>query len=273
MNVFYKESIDNLAVFPIVYANVRRLTLRLPLDNYFWAFIPTLDHLIALEIIEMREKSQLESQMKVLLNRASRLKYLSFDATSLLKLVQSNIAHLSLSQIHLKHYRTRINRYMNAEQCLILANSFIGRECEVLTIRIDDRNIILDLVDKMCNLRALHCECQNDFWMTKASLSPDDELVKWLRSSLPENYSISQHRSRLLQLWINRCADEKLFFALLQAILFPDLKITLYMHLFMLSRLSNFMSYSTFKLVTSFSLKITHCDKYNALFKSKNTET
>ncbi|CAF1129898.1 unnamed protein product [Rotaria magnacalcarata] len=107
----------------------------------------------------MRENSQLESQMKVLLNRAPRLKYLSTDATSFLKLVQSNITHPSLSQIHLKHYRTRINRYMNAEQCSILANSFIGRQYEVLTLRIDDRNIILDLVGKVCNLRALHCEC------------------------------------------------------------------------------------------------------------------
>ncbi|CAF4329088.1 unnamed protein product, partial [Rotaria magnacalcarata] len=47
-----------------------------------------------------------------------------------------------------------MNRYLNTEQCSILANSLLGRQCEVLTIRIDDRSIILDLVRNMCNLRA-----------------------------------------------------------------------------------------------------------------------
>ncbi|CAM4829041.1 unnamed protein product [Rotaria magnacalcarata] len=204
MNVFYNGRIGNLTLSPIVYPNVRHLTLRVSVDNYFWTIIPTLDHLLSLEIIEIRGNSQSKSYLKVLLNRAPRLKYLSIDPTSCLQLVQMNISHPSLCRIRLKSYCTRMNRYLNAEQCSILANSLLGRQCEVLTIRIDDRSIILDLVRNMCNLRALNCECQNEFWFNHLTFSSDDELVAWLRSSFPDKYSISRHRSCLVQLWISR---------------------------------------------------------------------
>ncbi|CAF1338382.1 unnamed protein product [Rotaria sordida] len=203
-NVFYKGHIDNLIVFPVHYPNIRRLTLRLPFDNHFWSIIPTLDRLISLEVIETRENSRSESQLKDLLNRAPRLDFLSVDAMSFLLLAQSNITHDSLRRIQLKHYRTKTNRYMNVTQCSILADSLLGRQCEVLIIRIENRTIILDLINKMYNLRVLNCECQDDNWTNNSLLCSKDELVEWLRNSLPETYFISRYRSRLVRLWINR---------------------------------------------------------------------
>ncbi|CAF3162832.1 unnamed protein product [Rotaria sp. Silwood2] len=202
-NVFYKGRVDNLALYPRCYPNIRRLTLKLPFDNNFLTIIPTLDHLTSLNVIETRDNSRSESQLKALLVRAPRLAFLSVDVITFLQWAQSNITHASLRRLHLKHYRDRMNHYMNATQCSILADSLLGRQCEVLAIRIESRTIILDLIHKMCSLRALNCECKDDNWINNSLLCPKDELVEWLRNSLPETYSISRHEPRLVRLWIN----------------------------------------------------------------------
>ena len=93
---------------------------------------------------------------------------------------------------------------MNATQCSILSDSLLGRQCEVLIIRVENRTIILDLINRMGNLRALTFECKDDN-STSDSLSPsEDELVEWLQNSLPQTYSVSRHQFRFIRLWINR---------------------------------------------------------------------
>ncbi|CAF3587955.1 unnamed protein product [Rotaria sp. Silwood2] len=199
-DVFYKGCIDNSTLFSIRYPKICRLTLKLPFDNNFWNIIPRLDHLTSLEVIQTQENYRSEYQLKDLLNRAARLDFLSVDAISFLLLAQLNITHASLRRLQLKPYRSRTNCYLNAAQCSILADSLLGHQCEVLIIRIENRTIILDLIDKMHNLRALNFECQDD----NSLLHSNDEFVEWLRNSLPETYSISRHRSRLIRVWINR---------------------------------------------------------------------
>ncbi|CAF4168877.1 unnamed protein product [Rotaria sp. Silwood2] len=199
-DVFYKGCIDNSTLFSICYPKIYRLTLKLPFDNNFWNIIPRLDHLTSLEVIQTQENYRSEYQLKDLLNRAARLDFLSVDAISFLLLAQLNITHASLRRLQLKPYRSRTNCYLNAAQCSILADSLLGHQCEVLIIRIENRTIILDLIDKMHNLRALNFECQDD----NSLLHSNDEFVEWLRNSLPETYSISRHRSRLIRVWINR---------------------------------------------------------------------
>ncbi|CAF3778536.1 unnamed protein product [Rotaria sp. Silwood1] len=199
-DVFYKGRIDNFALFAICYPKIRRLTLKLPFDVNFWTIIPRLDNLTSLEVIQTQENIRSESQLKELLNRAPRLDFLSVDAISFLLLAQLNITHVSLRRIQLKPYRSRTNRYLNAAQCSILARSLLGLQCEVLVIRIENRQIILDLIHTMYNLRALTFECQDD----NSLVHSNDELVEWLRNSLPETYSVTRHRSRLVGIWINR---------------------------------------------------------------------
>jgi hypothetical protein len=204
MNVFYKGCINNIVLFPRYYPNIRRLTLRLPFDKHFWTIISTLDNLTSLKVIETREHNLSESQLKNLLNRTPRLQFLSIDAKSFIQLAILTITHPSLRRLELKHYHDRINRYMNATQCSILSNSLLGRQCEVLIIRVENRTIILDLINSMGNLRALTFQCQDDN-STKNSLLPTkDELVEWLQNSLPQTYSVSRHQSRFIRLWINR---------------------------------------------------------------------
>ncbi|CAF0909492.1 unnamed protein product [Rotaria sordida] len=204
MNVFYKGRIDNLTLLPRCFPNIRRLTLRFPCNNHFWTIIPTLDHLTSLNVIETRENSRSEFLLEDLLNRAPRLDFLSVDGILFLSLVQLNISHTSLRRLQLKHYRARMNRYMNATQCSILADSLFGHQCEVLEIRVENRTIILDLVHKMYNLRALNCECQDDNWSNNSLLCSKDEFVEWLRNSLPKTYLVNRHQSRPVRLWINR---------------------------------------------------------------------
>lgn len=199
-DVFYKGRIDDIASYHTFYPRIRRLTLKLPFDNHFWTIIPTLDYLSSLKVIGNQENRRSESQLKGILNRAPDLAFLSVDAMLFLPLAQFPITHPSLCQLELKTSRSRPNRYLSATQCSVLADSLLGRQCKVLTIRVENRAIILDLIDKMYNLRALNFECQDD----SSSLRPNDELVKWLKNSVPEACAVDRHRSRLVRVWIGR---------------------------------------------------------------------
>ncbi|CAF2537333.1 unnamed protein product [Rotaria sp. Silwood2] len=121
-----------------------------------------------------------------------------------LSLTQLNITHSSLRRLHLKHYRAKMNRYMNTAQYFILGDSSLERQGEVLLIRVENRAIILDLARTMDNLRALNCRCQDDIWNNNSLLFSKDELVEWLRNSVSEKCSIRRQQSRLIQLWIHR---------------------------------------------------------------------
>ena len=200
IDVFYKGHIYDLASTHIFYPRIRCLTLKLPFDNNFWTIIPTLDYLTSLKVIGDHVSRRSESHLKDLLGRAPGLTFLSVDAMLFLPLAQFPITHTSLCRLELKTSRSSPNRYLSATQCSVLADSLLGRQCEVLTIRVENRAIILGLIEKMNNLRALNFECQDD-----SSLShPNDELVQWLRGSLPEAYSVDRHRSRLVRVWIDR---------------------------------------------------------------------
>ncbi|CAF0916152.1 unnamed protein product [Adineta ricciae] len=193
-DVFYKRCKPNLSLPTICYPNIHRLTLILPHDRNFWTIIPQLDSLTSLKVIEKKEDSRSQYQLKTLLGRARRLNMLNIDALLFLRLLRMNFHHASVRQLELLPYHSKTNRYLNATQCSFLADSSFGQQCEVLLIYIETRTIILDLIPKMCNLRALHIYCQDD--------RANDDLVEWLKNSLPDTCSIARRRSGPIQIWI-----------------------------------------------------------------------
>jgi hypothetical protein len=79
-------------------------------------------------------------------------------------------------QAYEKDYRRKT--WLNDEQCAILSHSSLGKQCEVLKIRVKTRRNILDIVNSMTKLRALNVKCEEDIGNGMSdSGSTDDELI------------------------------------------------------------------------------------------------
>jgi len=80
----------------------------------------------------------------------------------------------------------------NDQRCIMLSCSSLGSQCKKLSIAVENRACILDLVDAMINLRALHVRRQDNKWNGQ-TMTTEDELVKWLQHRLPSTYTISKN--------------------------------------------------------------------------------
>jgi hypothetical protein len=111
-----------------------------------------------------------------------------------------NINNISVRQLHLKGN----DQWFNDEQCIILINSPLSIQCEMLSIDIENCNSVLDLVNNMTNLQALKIRCKDDEWDFNLLLSENDDFVKWLQNCLPSTCIITRDIYYLddIHIWI-----------------------------------------------------------------------
>lgn len=85
----------------------------------------------------------------------------------------------------------------NEQQCLALAQSPLGKQCEHLLIEVDKRANIADLINKMKQLRTLSVLCRD-------RKGNGDELIKWLQSRVPSTCSFVRDPTPThdIRLWI-----------------------------------------------------------------------
>ncbi|CAF1421777.1 unnamed protein product [Rotaria sp. Silwood1] len=190
--------------FPIQFSNIYHLELSFPFDDVLWSIIPRFDRLISIELISIIHPDESDrpiNQLRLLLNRAIHLYSITMDYLI--------ISQLSLVQITNKSIR-RLDLIANdghfyGLECISLIQSLLGIQCEVLLINIENRSIVLDLIEKMPNLRALTFQCQDDRWGdSNESLLIEDEFIQWLKDRLPLNCLIVRDESELsaIRLWI-----------------------------------------------------------------------
>ena len=88
-------------------------------------------------------------------------------------------------------------QYYNGHQCSSLIRSPLGNQCQFLLIEVENRTNIIDLVNKMNNLRTLNVRCRD-------RKSNDDELIKWLQTRLSSTCSFAKDSKSPndLRLWI-----------------------------------------------------------------------
>ena len=105
-----------------------------------------------------------------------------------------SVHHLDLRGINNSDNR----HYYNDQQCSTLIRSPLGIQCQILLIEVEKRSHIIDLVNKMINLRALNIRCRDRDKMN------DDGLIKWLQSRLPSTCTIAKdsRSSDDIRLWI-----------------------------------------------------------------------
>jgi hypothetical protein len=185
------------------FPNVHHLTLKLPFQDSFWFFLPTFYQLRVLDISLFYKKAYNQDasfQLQTLLGRAPKLYALAFHSSidSLLPLLECMSA--SVFKLDLNG----CTDYFNYTNCDTLCLSSLGKQCEILSIKVEDRMNIIQLVKEMSYLRSLNVECPPDKYKSDFSLPCKDQLILWLKYQLPSTCAItrdSSHPDRI-QLWI-----------------------------------------------------------------------
>ncbi|CAF3665333.1 unnamed protein product [Rotaria sordida] len=99
-------------------------------------------------------------------------------------------------------------RYFNSTECIMLANSSLGFQCEVLMIDIENRTNILEFINTMPKLRTLSIRCKNDKMNSYELSEANEDLIEWLREHLPSTRAYSINRSLYnishINIWIDK---------------------------------------------------------------------
>ncbi|CAF4572930.1 unnamed protein product, partial [Rotaria sp. Silwood2] len=172
-------------------------------DDNFWSFIFSVHRLTTLDAI--LDENYSHYQLQTLLNISSCLYTLRFFYSSDLKISFEQLKSTSIRRLNfLTKYSSNIIHFYTME-CKALSNSQIGRQCEVLIMKVENRTNILDLIKTINNLRSLSFQCKDDKWSNKDISSMNDELVQWLRMCLPLTYSITKDKNDVLniRIWIS----------------------------------------------------------------------
>ncbi|CAF1544109.1 unnamed protein product [Rotaria sordida] len=199
-NDLSKDSILFSARFP----NLHHLKMSFPFQLDFNSCISSLNRLISLNAT-LRHTDSTFIQSQDLFYRSIHL--YSFRL-SYIKHIPMELFRMKSRSIHRLDFLTKFKsniRYFNNEECLTLINSFLGRQCQVLLIGIENRTSIIDLINQLFNLRSLICQCKDDKSIhSKSSSSSNDELIQWLSNNFPSTYFISRDikRTSFIRIWI-----------------------------------------------------------------------
>jgi hypothetical protein len=195
-NAFFNQTISS----HIQLHNIEVLYIELPLNDQFWSRVSSLNRLSSLVV--WRHVDMFQSQLQALFNRAPHLVALTIYQNVSSPLQRSLFEYTNISVRHL--YLQYNNLYFNEEECIALARSPLGAQCEVLFIGVKNRESIIHLVTQMIKLRSLDVGCDDNDEIPDTTTSTKDELIQWLKDRLPSTCCIERHlpRSKNIQIWI-----------------------------------------------------------------------
>ena len=190
----------------IQFPSLTHLEVILPFNENLFANIPSWTHLTTLDVTLLPVPIVYE-QLQALLDRTTNLYLLRFSQLSELEKPLFDLRNPSIRRLDFFTKESMIySTYFTREQCIALADSSLGQQCEILVIDIEHRTHILELINRMNKLRSLTFQCKDDKWKYKSSTTATttDELLQWFHEHLPRTYSISRHveRTSIFQLWI-----------------------------------------------------------------------
>lgn len=195
----------------VQFTSIQHLSLSLPFNEQFLAVVPKLDRLVSLivSINNSKRTESIDAQLQQLLERAVHLTALSFGSWcgANADLPFTTSSSKSVRTLNFNGYFCGKNwRCFDDEHCTQLIQSPLGKQCETLLIKVQSRANILELVHRMVRLQALHVRCDGDNWRHGEDLASPvgDELIEWLRDSLPASCSIARDTIRTgdIHLWI-----------------------------------------------------------------------
>ncbi|CAF0792756.1 unnamed protein product, partial [Adineta ricciae] len=194
--------IDCSSHLPIKFTNIQQLKLGFPFDEHFYSLLPSLHQLRSVEAI-LGENYNTQ-QLQTLINLSPVLYSLRFFYSIDLKVSIVQLTSPSIRRLSFIAKCSITIAYFNNEECAALAYSPLGQQCEVLSIKIENRSNILDLLKTMTRLRSLVVLCKDDTWADRDATVSKDELIDWLRSSLPVTYSVNrdENETSFIRIWV-----------------------------------------------------------------------
>ncbi|CAF1089032.1 unnamed protein product [Adineta steineri] len=198
-NLYYNYlSSQNLPLFRMDLRNIRHLDITIPFDNSFWLIVSTLNRLQSLSIVSYNDMNSIDiqSNLEILFERSPYLHSLKYFSWFVQIEFVEKIKHLSIRRLGLQGP----HMIYNQEQCLELCHSFMGQQCEVLSINVQQRTDIINLINNMKNLRALSVKCSR---MTLTE-EENQDLIQWLQQNLRTTCSISNSTdcNNNIRIWI-----------------------------------------------------------------------
>ena len=189
------------------FPNLCYLNMMIPFHDSIHSQNVMLNQLTSLSVAILN--TSIYSQLQILINRAPHLYSLHIISalrlsTKFFQLTSKSIRRIDFTGKQLNWW----NRFTK-EECIAFAESTLGRQCEVLSIEIEDRNSIADLIQRMSNLRLLNFRCLDDAWNYRKISSTEYEL-HWVQKHFPSTYTIVNNPEKLscIQVWIDQ--QEKL---------------------------------------------------------------
>ncbi|CAF1228967.1 unnamed protein product [Adineta steineri] len=195
------REIEDWALSPMRFSKISILQIALPTHESIWSIIPTFNYLTSLTISIVGNNAQ--SQLQALIDRAPRLYSLAIRNDSTFQFLQWNIRSTSIRRLDLMQSETENHLYFNTATCFTLIDSLWRHQCEVLLIDIENGSIVIDLINRMSNLRSLTVRCNDDELSNSHLSSAQDEFIDWLKLCLTSKCSIRRHKSDI-NIWINR---------------------------------------------------------------------
>jgi hypothetical protein len=201
-NLFYKSlDFTDWMVSNVRLSNIQNLHLSLPFEEQFLTVVTKFDRLRSLIIVVENGENLniIPSQLQYLLDRAPRLRSLGFGEWSTFGLPVPPIGFTSAS---VRHLILRTITY-DDEQCMQLSHSPLGRQCETLSISVEYRRNIIELINNMPQLQALVVRCKEEDGSTKEN-NNTNEFAEWLRKQLPSTCTINEIRYSIhdVRIWI-----------------------------------------------------------------------
>lgn len=199
---------EDLHRLPHHYPNLRELSCHLGCLKTDLCPHPLLtNHLTSISIVLFDDSWLLSLQ--TLLDSSPHLYSLTifFMLTVYMKVFELQSSSLRRLNVYRQSIPYTESTYLSENEYELLANSFLGQQCEVLSIIVQKRSQLIDLMKRMKNLRSINVQLEDDtwqFWYPLFTPSRVDELIKWLNNQFPSSYSIRRNskKSSLIEIWI-----------------------------------------------------------------------
>ena len=188
------------------FPRIRYLVINALFDQHLLSILPPrLNELTSLWVTCLEGASN--SQLQTLLDRAPHLYRLTIQYDRSIQSILSRCRSPSIRRIALQPTSTEESDLaLDEAGCLALSSSPLGQHCEVLSVHVNQRLAIVQLIKNMPCLRFLTVRCYDttfDIWQKSSPVH--DELIEWLRSSCPSTCRISRNTTTPsdIDLWID----------------------------------------------------------------------
>ena len=187
---------QNRVMSQIQLQNIEQLTVGLTFDSRFLTVLPTFVKLTSLTINILPRDCQ--SSIQSILDRSPHLQTLKFSSWTTMTKPPYRLLSPSIRRLDLEGRDQHREKYSyNAEQCVELSRSPLGRQCQVLTIQVKHvACIALFMLMMRTNLRILQVNVEGD------DMFQEDNLVKILQESIPSNWNVTRsYNGNLILRW------------------------------------------------------------------------